>query len=85
VISDNRNFSLIPLFKNSINQAKNLRILFPFAFTILKAPATLLSYCLIFCQVASSIAWLKLFWLMAESQISLLYRCWIGLEPHQPI
>jgi len=33
--------------------------MFPFASTILQAPATLLSYCLICCQVAISIAWLK--------------------------
>ena len=36
-------------------------------------------------RIAACVYYSKNIWLMAESQISLLYRCWIGLEPHQPI
>ena len=36
-------------------------------------------------RITRTLLGIKNIWLMAESQISLLYRCWIGLEPHQPI
>lgn len=86
VISDNRNFSLILSFKNWINQAKNHIICFRLgSLLLLLAPNAVIRVIWFFVKIANSIAWLKNIWLMAEAQISLLYRCWIGLEPHQPI